>query len=66
METCENCRFWSETVAQSIGCGPMEAMCENSASPYKFKMLTGDKSCSEHKPPHDPRLAGIPDVYGSV
>ena len=26
---CENCKFWSETVARSHGSGHIEALCEN-------------------------------------
>jgi hypothetical protein len=27
VRTCSSCRFWSQMVAQSIGCGPIEALC---------------------------------------
>jgi hypothetical protein len=43
--TCETCKYWSETCAQSIGGGPMEAMCENERSPKKGRMMTETDSC---------------------
>lgn len=31
---CLGCKFWSERMAQSIGGGPVEAMCLNEQSPH--------------------------------
>jgi len=42
---CETCRWWSETVAQSIGGGPMQALCENAASPKAGRMTTQQDRC---------------------
>lgn len=43
---CEDCRFWSEMCAASIGCGPIEALCLNEKSPYQGKMIVGHTTCS--------------------
>jgi hypothetical protein len=51
---CETCRYWSETVAQSIGCGPLEAMCENKKSTEYGRMTVGVHGCAFHEPPRDP------------
>lgn len=57
MGKCETCRWWSETCAQSIGCGPIEALCENEHSP-KFMVMTGERSgCDKYE-----RNEGAPDA----
>jgi len=40
-KNCGGCRFWSEMVAQSIGCGPMEALCLADGGPMVGK-YTGE------------------------
>jgi hypothetical protein len=37
---CDGCKFWSELCAQSIGCGPMEALCLNPESPCYNSMVS--------------------------
>lgn len=49
MNTCEGCRYWSEMVAQSIGLGPMEALCLRDASPHGGTMTKETDTCSEWK-----------------
>jgi len=44
-EKCANCRFWSELAAQSIGCGPIEAVCLCSGSPHNGKFVRATASC---------------------
>jgi hypothetical protein len=38
--SCEDCKFWSELCARSIGCG-MEAMCLNPDSSKYQRMTNG-------------------------
>lgn len=45
--TCEKCYFWSEMVAQSIGCGPVEAMCLNDNSDYYQEMTAWKSRCDD-------------------
>jgi hypothetical protein len=47
---CKDCRFWSEMIARSIGCGPIEALCLCEESPLKMKMteLNGCKHGKEN------------------
>jgi hypothetical protein len=46
-QDCDGCRFWSECCAQSIGCGPMQALCLNSESP-KYSRMTGS-GCNKYR-----------------
>ncbi len=39
MNNCEGCQYWSEMVAESIGCGPIKAMCLNDESGHYNKMV---------------------------
>jgi hypothetical protein len=34
MKICDNCRFWSQMVAQSIGLSGVEALCLSDTSPH--------------------------------
>ena len=34
---CNNCKYWSELVAQSIGGTPVEAMCLSPDQPSKYR-----------------------------
>lgn len=43
---CENCRFWSEICAMSIGCGPIEALCECAESPNRSKFMKETDYCN--------------------
>lgn len=38
-EECDGCQWWSELCAQSIGCGPIDALCLNSDSIHYQKMI---------------------------
>jgi hypothetical protein len=42
---CEQCSKWSELVAESIGGGPVKALCEEPRSPYGMKMTHGKQGC---------------------
>lgn len=53
---CQDCRFWSEMVAQSIGCGPIEALCLNEESPLRIKMTTELNGCQ----------FGKENLYGAI
>lgn len=44
---CDGCKWWSEMVAQSLGCGPIEAMCLNPESSEYQRMIRD--GCSERK-----------------
>ena len=46
-ELCDGCKWWSELCAQSIGAGPMEAMCLNpQSSRYQHMVYEG---CDQHE-----------------
>ena len=53
---CKNCRFWSEMVAQSIGCGAIEALCLCGESPLRTKMTNGLNGCQ----------FGKENLYGAI
>lgn len=42
---CGNCYFWSSLIAQSVGCGPVKAMCLNDKSDNHEKMTKSNTSC---------------------
>ena len=44
---CKTCYFWSEMVAQSIGGGPIEALCLNDNSDFHQKMMAETNSCPD-------------------
>lgn len=46
MSECDGCKWWSEMVAESIGCGPMTAMCFNEDSCHNQKMVY--QGCDKH------------------
>lgn len=46
---CESCRFWSQMCAQSIGCGPIEALCLASEGPHSGKFKRADAHCPAWK-----------------
>jgi len=52
VKTCAKCRFWSEMCAQSIGCGPMEALCLKEGGPKCSRMTTESSSCPEWASSH--------------
>ena len=45
--TCKGCRHWSEMVAQSVGGGPLQAMCLNSVSPMRNEFMSPNRTCPE-------------------
>ena len=60
MTNCGTCRFWSEMCAQSIGCGPIEALCLADGGPKQGKFTTETFCCPKHKP----NTFGAIDSYG--
>jgi hypothetical protein len=46
---CEKCRYWSELVARSIGCGPMEAFCLCETGSKKQKFTKETDTCESWK-----------------
>lgn len=49
---CAGCRFWSEMVAQSIGGGPVEALCLTEGGPRSGKYTTARVTCAHWKSGH--------------
>ena len=37
--TCEGCKWWSEMLANSVGCGPILALCLNEDSNHSERMV---------------------------
>lgn len=50
-KNCAGCRFWSEMVAQSIGCEPVEALCLSDGS-KRGKYTTERMTCEAWKSGH--------------
>ncbi len=48
-KNCGGCRFWSEMCAQSLGCGPIEALCLSDNSPSCGKFVTETHKCDAWK-----------------
>lgn len=44
--TCEFCRYWSEMLAQSIGHGPIEAVCLAPNGPKHGKYMPSNGTCA--------------------
>lgn len=44
---CKGCRYWSEMVAQSIGGGPVQAMCLSADSPNRSKYTGPSRVCDQ-------------------
>ncbi len=57
---CENCRFWSERLAQAIGGGPVEAYCLVQGGPLSGKYTAGYQGCELGK---DRPYGAIDDPY---
>lgn len=49
MAKCGDCRFWSEMVAQSIGGGPVEALCLSQKSAHSGHYTTERMRCEAWK-----------------
>lgn len=47
MKSCEDCKWWSELCAQSIGCDAVEALCLNPGSP-RYQQMTR-KGCDQYE-----------------
>lgn len=43
---CENCRYWSDKLAQAIG-GPVEAVCLVREGPHSGRYTPGSASCDK-------------------
>jgi hypothetical protein len=64
VKTCGNCRFWSQMCAQSIGCGPVEAIClGGKASKFAGKFMRETQTCDAWKSNHHGQVDDPPD-YG--
>jgi hypothetical protein len=64
-KSCFNCRFWSQMVAQSIGCGPIEALCLSPQSLHNSKFVKATDLCDAHKSDHHGKVDDPPN-YGEV
>jgi hypothetical protein len=42
---CKDCKFFSEMIAESIGCGPITAMCLCGSSKNHGKMVRESNHC---------------------
>jgi len=64
-ENCAGCRYWSEMVAQSIGCCPIEALCLADAEEgrYAGSYTTAHMTCGAWKSGHHGAVDEPPD-YG--
>ena len=60
---CEGCRFWSQMCAQSIGGGPIEALCLSGDGPKAGKYTTSAMTCSAWKSDHHGKVDDPPN-YG--
>lgn len=59
---CAGCRYWSEMIAQSIGCGPVQALCLSDGT-LKGKYTTGRQTCESWASGHHGAIDEPPD-YG--
>lgn len=62
---CRNCRYWSEMCAQSIGCGPIEAICLSQDSGHTGKFMRETQSCDQWASNHHGAVDCPPD-YGET
>jgi hypothetical protein len=53
---CEDCRFWSERLAQAVGGGPVEAYCLVEGGPFSGRYTAGSQGCDK----------GQSNQYGAV
>jgi hypothetical protein len=60
---CGNCRYWSQMVAQSIGCGPIEALCLSPDSSWHSKYVRGTFLCVHWASDHHGKVDDPPN-YG--
>ena len=62
---CGTCRYWSEMLAQSIGCGPIEAVCLSSGSASRGKFVRETHRCDSWGSNHFGAVDSPPD-YGET
>jgi hypothetical protein len=46
---CENCRYWSQMVAQALDGGPIEAWCVSEDGPKKGRLTRATDHCPARK-----------------
>lgn len=46
---CNDCRFWSDRLAMSIGGDPIQAYCLVSDGPFSGRYMTGNQGCDSGK-----------------
>jgi hypothetical protein len=61
---CGDCRFWSEMCAQSIGGGPIEAVCLSQVSGRTGKFVRATFSCPAWRSNHFGSVDAPPN-YGA-
>lgn len=49
MKVCESCVYWSQTVANYTGSGPLMALCENPRSANRGTMTRDRGTCPQHE-----------------
>ena len=47
MQNCENCRFWSDKLAQALGGGPVQAYCLAGDGPKAGTYTSGRQTCDK-------------------
>lgn len=47
-DKCEDCKYFSEMIAESIGCGPIHAMCLCGLSKHHGKMVSESFHCEHY------------------
>lgn len=64
-QDCGNCRYWSQMCAQSIGCGPIEALCLSEGGPRKGKYTRETFYCGAWRSDHYGKVDDPPN-YGEA
>lgn len=62
-KNCKGCRYWSEMIAQSVGGGPVQAMCLSDTGTLKRKYTAGWQKCEAWASGHHGAIDEPPD-YG--
>lgn len=62
VNTCLDCRHWSEMIARCNGTGPVEALCLNKASRNHLKYTVGRVTCDHWE---DGSLGRVDEPGGS-
>lgn len=63
-QSCNNCRFWSQMIAQSVGLSPIEALCLGEGK-HRRRYTTGHMTCDGWKDDHFGKVDDPPD-YGEA